>query len=127
MPPRIVAIDHVQLAIPPGREAVADDFYSGVLGLVAVPKPEPLASRGGRWYRSAGVQVHLGVETDFRPAKKAHPALMVDDLDGLVGQLEAAGASWRWDDELAGVRRGYTEDPFGNRIELIAAQPPGLG
>lgn len=124
MPSPIVALDHVQLAIPPQGEEDADAFYCGVLGLVAVPKPEPLAARGGRWYRSGAVQLHLGLDPDFKAAKKAHPALVVDDLDDLVDRLQAHGAYWRWDEELAGVRRGYTEDPFGNRIELIAGGAP---
>jgi catechol 2,3-dioxygenase-like lactoylglutathione lyase family enzyme len=121
---RIVALDHVQLAMPPGEEARADAFYCDLLGFVALPKPEPLASRGGRWYASGGgqVQVHLGAEADFRPARKAHPALRVDGLDELVRRLDAAGASWRWDHELPERQRAYVDDPFGNRIELIAAR-----
>ncbi len=119
MPVKVVALDHVQLAMPPGREPEADRFYCEVLGFAVVPKPEPLASRGGRWYASGQVQVHLGVESDFRPAQKAHPALRVAGLDQLVAQLEADGARWRWDEELPGLRRIYVDDPFGNRIELI--------
>lgn len=115
----ILALDHVQLAMPPGREAEAESFYCGLLGFEVVPKPEPLAARGGRWFAAGPVQVHLGVEADFRPARKAHPALVVGGLDALAGRLTAAGAPWRWDDELPGVRRGYTEDPFGNRLEVI--------
>lgn len=116
---KVVALDHVQLAMPPGREADADAFYSDVLGFVALPKPEPLASRGGRWYASGDVQVHLGVEPDFRAARKAHPALRVRGFDELIAELEARGVSWRRDEELPGVRRCYVDDPFGNRIELI--------
>jgi catechol 2,3-dioxygenase-like lactoylglutathione lyase family enzyme len=118
---RVVALDHVQLAMPPHRETEADAFYQDVLGFVAVAKPEPLASRGGRWYRSGDVQVHLGVEADFRPARKAHPALAVRGFDELIVQLDARGAVWRRDEELPGVRRLYVDDPFGNRIELIDA------
>ena len=118
---RVVALDHVQLAMPPHRETDADAFYRDVLGFVAVAKPEPLASRGGRWYRSGDVQVHLGVEADFRPAKKAHPALTVRGFDDLIAQLDDRGAVWRRDEELPGVRRLYVDDPFGNRIELIDA------
>lgn len=120
---RIVALDHVQLAMPPGGEQDADRFYCDVLGLEVVPKPEPLASRGGRWYRAGQVQLHLGVETGFRPAKKAHPALRIAGFDDLPGRLKSAEASWRWDDELPGTRRIYVDDPFGNRIELIDDQP----
>jgi hypothetical protein len=116
---RVVALDHVQLAMPPGRESDADAFYGDVLGFVAMPKPEPLASRGGRWYAAGDVQVHLGVESDFRAARKAHPALKVVGFDELIAQLEARGASWRRDEELPGRRRLYVDDPFGNRIEVI--------
>jgi catechol 2,3-dioxygenase-like lactoylglutathione lyase family enzyme len=120
---RIAALDHVQLAMPPGGESEADAFYCGVLGFTAVAKPEPLASRGGRWYVAEGsvdvVNVHLGVESEFRPARKAHPALRVDGFDDLVAALDRFGAAWREDTELPGVRRLHVEDPFGNRIELI--------
>ena len=128
---RIVALDHVQLAMPPDAEAVADAFYCGVLGFEVLPKPEPLASRGGRWFVCDHVQVNLGVEPDFRPARKAHPALVVDDFDELVAGLDAAAVEWRPDNDLPGVRRCHIDDPFGNRIELIAqpeqASPGGAG
>lgn len=107
--------------MPRGHEAEADAFYGEVLGLAVVPKPEPLASRGGRWYAAGDVRLHLGVEDGFRPARKAHPALRVADLDDLLARLDATGAPWRFDDELPAVRRAYVEDPFGNRIELIDA------
>lgn len=116
---RVVALDHVQLAMPTGQEDRAEAFYCGVLGFDVLPKPEPLASRGGRWFARGGVLVHLGVEADFRPARKAHPALVVAGLDELVAALEATGTGVRWDTELPGVRRCYVDDPFGNRIELI--------
>jgi len=116
---RVVSLDHVQLAMPAGREREAEAFYCGRLGLAVLPKPEPLASRGGRWFGLGGVQVHLGVEDDFRPARKAHPALRVDGFDELIASLDEAGVPWRRDDELSGVRRVYVDDPFGNRIELI--------
>jgi hypothetical protein len=119
MPVHVVALDHVQLAMPPDREADADAFYRDVLDFVAVPKPEPLAWRGGRWYRCGDVQVHLGVEADFRPARKAHPALTVRGFDELIAELDERGAAWRPDEDLPGVRRLYVDDPFGNRIELI--------
>ncbi len=118
--PRVVRLDHVQLAMPPGLEAQAEAFYVGILGMAVLEKPPVLAARGGRWFGSAsGVQVHLGVEQDFRPAEKAHPALGVAGLDDLVGSLVGAGYPIRWDDELPGVRRCYVADPFGNRIELV--------
>jgi hypothetical protein len=92
---RVVAFDHVQLAMPADREAEAEAFSCGVLGLKVLPKPEPLASRGGRWFSSGSVQVHLGVEKDFRPARKAHPALRMEGFDDLVAKLEEIGASFR--------------------------------
>ncbi|HWG73058.1 MAG TPA: VOC family protein [Acidimicrobiales bacterium] len=116
---RVAAIDHVQLAMPAGREADAEAFYCGLLGFTVRPKPEPLASRGGRWFVSGPVQVHLGVEKDFRPARKAHPALRVDEFDDLFRRLDESRATWYWDEDLPGVRRLYVDDPFGNRIELI--------
>ena len=112
--PGVIAIDHVQLAMPRSRERDAETFYCGVLGLVRVPKPTALAARGGCWFRAGPVEVHLGVEDDFRPARKAHPAFAVRDLDAIATRVTI-----RWDDELPGVRRGYVDDPFGNRIELI--------
>ena len=120
MPPRVIALDHVQLAMPPGREPEAEAFYSGLLGLTRQPKPAPLAVRGGCWFSNGSVALHLGVEPEFRPARKAHPALVVDDLDALTVALEAAGRDVRPDTELTGVRRCYVDDPFGNRLELIA-------
>ena len=116
----VVAIDHVQLAMPAGEEDAAEAFYTGLLGLPRLPKPEPLASRGGCWFGGDRLQVHLGVEADFRAARKAHPALRVAGLDDLVAALEDAGHPVRWDDELPDLRRCYVDDPFGNRIELIA-------
>lgn len=116
---RVVALDHVQLAMPPNREVEAEAFYCDLLGFTVLPKPEPLASRGGRWFASGAVQLHLGVEQDFRPARKAHPALRVDRFDDLVRRLEESSTTWRWDEDLPGVRRLYIDDPFGNRIELI--------
>ncbi|MHB1711265.1 MAG: VOC family protein [Acidimicrobiales bacterium] len=116
---RVAALDHVQLAMPSDCEAEAEGFYCDVLGFTVLAKPEPLASRGGRWFACGAVQLHLGVEDDFRPARKAHPALRVDGFDDLVAKLKEHGASWRWDTDLPGVRRLYVDDPFGNRIELI--------
>jgi len=109
-------IDHVQLAIPEGGEPRARAFYVGALGLTEVPKPAPLAARGGAWFRAGNVEIHVGVEPDFVPARKAHPALVVDDLRGLV---DAASLDVRWNDEIPGKIRCHVDDPFGNRIELI--------
>ncbi len=119
MPWEVVALDHVQLAMPEGGEDTAEGFYSGVLGFERLAKPPSLAARGGCWFGRGGVQVHLGVEVDFRPAHKAHPALRVRGLDQLAAEIEACGHRFRWDDELPDVERGYVDDPFGNRIELI--------
>ncbi|WP_437807636.1 VOC family protein [Sorangium sp. So ce1078] len=119
MPFTFVCIDHVQLAMPPGQEARGVAFYRDVLGMEHVPKPEPLASRGGAWFRAGAVAVHLGVEHDFRPARKAHPGLVVKGIEDVAAALEAAGHAVRWSDELPEVRRFHTEDPFGNRIEII--------
>jgi len=119
---RITAIDHVQLAMPAGGEEVATAFYQGLFGLERRPKPERLAVRGGCWFSNGSVEVHLGVEGDFRPAAKAHPALVVEDLDGLVTALGSAGYPTRFDTEIPSVRRCYVDDPFGNRIELIDAR-----
>ena len=116
----IVRLDHVQLAMPPGREDDAEAFYSGLLGIPRVPKPEPLAARGGCWFVRDALAVHLGVEQDFRAAKKAHPAFVVRDLTGLVDVLTAAGVEVRANEEREPGTGAYVDDPFGNRIELIA-------
>ncbi|MCU1354123.1 MAG: putative glyoxalase/bleomycin resistance protein/dioxygenase [Acidimicrobiales bacterium] len=116
------AIHHVQLAMPPGREPDAAGFYAAVLGLAAVPKPEHLAGRGGCWFEHGDVRVHLGVEQDFRPAKKAHPALLVDDLVALLERCRAGGFEPRPGDGLEGYDQAYVDDPFGNRIELLEAR-----
>jgi catechol 2,3-dioxygenase-like lactoylglutathione lyase family enzyme len=118
---RLVRLDHVQLAMPEGREDDAVAFYSGLLGLARVPKPPVLAARGGCWFEGGEVTVHLGVDPAFVAATKAHTAFEVDDLDALVADLARGGVAFTADDALEGVRRGYVVDPFGNRIELIAA------
>ena len=112
-------LDHVQLAMPPGGEPLARAFYEGLLGIPEVPKPERLAGRGGCWFEAPGVHVHLGVEDDFRPARKAHPALEVDGLVALVEDLRAAGADVRDEGTVDGVHQAYVDDPFGNRVELV--------
>lgn len=117
--PRVTGIEHVQLAMPPGEEDAARAFYTGLLGIPEMPKPPRLAARGGCWFEGAGVKVHLGVEADFRPAKKAHPALLVDDLGAMTTRLEAAGVAVIPDDPVEGRERCYVSDPFGNRIELM--------
>lgn len=116
---KVVGIEHVQLAMPPGEEDRARGFYTGLLGIPEVPKPPKLAARGGCWFEGAGVKVHLGVEAEFRAAKKAHPALLVDDLGAMVASLAAAGLETVPDDPVEGRERCYVSDPFGNRIELM--------
>ncbi len=117
------AIDHVQLAMPAGEEEAGRAFYCGALGMVELPKPPPLAARGGAWFASGDLQLHLGVEDDFRPARKAHPALRVEGIEDLAASLEAAGHPVKWDEELPGTRRFYVDDPWGNRIEVL--EPSG--
>lgn len=105
--------------MPIDGEDTARAFYSGVLGMIEVPKPTELAKRGGCWFESGRVQVHLGVETDFRPAKKAHPALQCFDYAGLLERLRRAGVEVHEPNDIPGVQRCHIHDPFGNRIELI--------
>jgi len=116
-------LDHVQLAMPAGHEADATKFYEGLLGLTEVPKPPHLAKRGGCWFENERVKIHIGVDKDFRPAKKAHPALLVSDLQSLVSTLVAAGVDVDADEPLEGYDRVYAYDPFGNRIELMEPEP----
>ncbi len=114
------AIDHVQLAMPPGQEQAARIFYAEILGMREIPKPAELSARGGCWFESGGVQIHLGVEQDFRPAKKAHPALRCAEYDALLSRLIAGGIHVQEPNDIPGVRRCHIHDCFGNRIELIA-------
>ena len=115
----VIRLDHVQLAMPAGREAEAVAFYDGLLGIPHVPKPRHLARRGGCWFEQRELKVHLGVERDFHPATKAHPAFVVDDVQGLPRALTAAGYTVTDDEPLDGYDRVYVHDPFGNRIELM--------
>jgi catechol 2,3-dioxygenase-like lactoylglutathione lyase family enzyme len=115
----VVAIDHVQLAMPAGRESDAVAFYEGLLGIPHVPKPPHLTVRGGCWFERDALKVHLGVEVDFRPALKAHPALLISDLPALVAILRTAGVDVVDDEPLDGYDRIYAFDPFGNRLELM--------
>jgi len=117
---KILSIDHVQIAMPAGEEENARAFFIGLLGFSEIPKPPELAKRGGVWFRSGNVQLHLGVEPDFRPARKAHPAFIVDDLDSLITTVQIAG--YETDPSpppLDGYKRAHVFDPFGNRIELM--------
>ncbi|MFN2591118.1 MAG: dUTP diphosphatase [Actinomycetota bacterium] len=124
VPPR--GIHHVQLAMPPGRQDEAEAFYAGVLGLERVAKPAELAGRGGCWFRASGVELHLGVDDDFRPAKKAHPALVVDDLVQMRQRLQGSGVQTQDDVPLNGRQRFHTFDPFGNRLEIIEDAGAGV-
>ncbi|HET9793894.1 MAG TPA: VOC family protein [Thermoanaerobaculia bacterium] len=112
-------LDHVQVAIPEGEEERARDFYGGILGLRELPKPASLARRGGVWFAVGSRQLHLGVDVDFRPATKAHPAFRVRDLARLVERCRRANVPVMDDEPLAGCVRVYLADPFGNRIELL--------
>jgi catechol 2,3-dioxygenase-like lactoylglutathione lyase family enzyme len=116
---RVVRLDHVQLAMPAGGEDRARDFFRDALGIPEVPKPPELAKRGGCWFEHGELKIHLGVEKDFRPARKAHPALLVSNLPQLIRKLEELGYVPREDEPLEGFHRVYVDDPFGNRIELL--------
>jgi catechol 2,3-dioxygenase-like lactoylglutathione lyase family enzyme len=120
---RITALDHVQLAMPAGREDEARAFYQDLLGIPEARKPPNLARRGGCWFERGTLKVHLGVEADFRPARKAHPAFLVESLAELAAALGRAGHPVRTDEPLEGYARVYVDDPFGNRIELL--EPDG--
>ena len=119
---KVYAIDHVQLAMPAGEEERARSFYSEVLGIAETPKPPHLAKRGGVWFEDGDLKIHLGVENDFRPATKAHPALLVRGLDQLIEKCRSAGYKVASDEPLEGYRRVYASDPFGNRIELMETE-----
>lgn len=115
----ILGIDHIQFSIPPGCEPQGRQFYGEVLGLREIPKPLELAGRGGAWFDCGAFELHLGVEADFSPSKKAHAALRVDDLDAYLARLTAANCFVDLSQpQLSGIKRAFTKDPFGNRIEL---------
>ena len=115
----IYGLDHVQVAMPPGEEDTARAFYVGILGLTEQPKPANLAGRGGLWLTGGSLKLHLGVEPSFQPARKAHPALLVRDMEALAARCAAAGYTVTTDEPLAGYTRVYVADPFGNRLELL--------
>jgi catechol 2,3-dioxygenase-like lactoylglutathione lyase family enzyme len=112
-------LHHMQLAMPRGQEEVARSFFVGVLGMTEIDKPSVLSARGGAWFRSGGLELHLGVEDDFRPARKGHPGVLVSDLDEVVARLLEDGQDVRWDTDFPGFRRVYAYDPFGNRLEFL--------
>lgn len=121
MPP--LTIDHIQLAAPPGCEPAARKFFGEILGLEEIPKPEPLRSRGGCWFHLGHIQLQIGVEIDFRPAAKAHPAFAVADVAAMFETLQKAGVLCAWDEALDGIRRFYASDPWGNRLEFTETRP----
>ena len=116
----ILGIDHVQLAMPAGEEEKARVFFINLLGFREIPKPVELAKRGGTWLEAGTAKLHLGVEADFRPARKAHPAFVVDNLEGLIAKVQSAGFETdTTQPPLDGYKRAHVFDPFGNRIELM--------
>ncbi|MGW7319091.1 VOC family protein [Streptomyces sp. NPDC054854] len=123
----MTAVDHVQLAAPPGSEDALRAYYEGVLGMTELSKPPVLAARGGCWFAVGAVQLHLGVEEDFRPARKAHPGLRVTGIEEYARRLEERGARVVWDGDLPGHKRFYSEDPVGNRLEFLEAHAPDEG
>lgn len=127
--PGITGLHHVQLAGPSGSEAALRAFYVGVLGMTELDKPPVLAARGGAWFRAGSAELHLGVEEPFHAARKAHPGLVVSDIDHCAAVLELAGAAVEWDPNFPGHRRFYTADPCGNRIEILQPLqgPTGTG
>jgi catechol 2,3-dioxygenase-like lactoylglutathione lyase family enzyme len=116
-------LHHVQLAIPEGGEDECREFWGGVLGMDELEKPVALAARGGCWFRGGDLEVHLGVERDFSPARKAHPGILVARLPELAAVLAAAGFGVTWDGEFPGHERFYSCDPFGNRLEFLERRP----
>jgi catechol 2,3-dioxygenase-like lactoylglutathione lyase family enzyme len=122
---RVTRIDHIQIAAPEGCEPAARDFYGSLLGMIEIEKPPLLRARGGCWFQCGDRQLHIGVERNFAPAKKAHPAFAVADLDELRKALAARGFAVIDDDTILGTRRFYVEDPWGNRLEFVERQQNG--
>ncbi|MET8982042.1 VOC family protein [Streptomyces sp. NPDC004539] len=115
----LTSVDHVQLAAPPGSEPLLRRFYTETLGMTELPKPPPLAARGGCWFQAGTIHLHLGIETDFHPARKAHPGLRVTDIEAYAARLESHGTPVTWDTNLPGHLRFYASDPVGNRLEFL--------
>ncbi len=113
-------LDHIQLAMPPGEEDRARAFFIDLVGMLEETKPYPLSERGGVWFRSGEVILHLGVEAGFIAQKKAHPAFLIADLNALAETLATVGYEVKWDEALPDRKRFYSSDPFGNRIEFMA-------
>lgn len=119
----LLPLHHVQLAVPPGGEGACRAFWGGILGMRELEKPPVLAARGGCWFRGGGLEVHLGVEDPFTPAKNAHPGMLVAGIEGVAAALESAGHAVTWDDDFPGHDRFYAADPFGNRLEFLEPTP----
>ncbi|GAA0328714.1 VOC family protein [Bacillus carboniphilus] len=113
------SIDHVQLAAPKGSEEKAREFYQGILGFQEIEKPEELKKNGGAWFQTESIQIHIGIEEPFGPAKKAHPAFSMNNLSAFINHLEDKNVNYQKDDKLPGADRIYIWDPFGNRIEIL--------
>ena len=126
-----LSLHHVQLAMPGGGEEEARRFYRDLIGLQEVEKPPVLRGRGGAWFRGPALELHLGVEQEFRAARKAHPGILTDGLEGLAARLLEAGVEVSWDTGFPGFWRFYAHDPFGNRLEFLerlpSDRPPQLG
>ena len=120
----ILSIDHVQIAIPIASENRARAFYSGILGFTEVAKPPQMAERKSIWFIAGAVNLHLGIEPDFTPAKRAHPALIVEGLDAILAACERAAISAKPNTSFNGFRRVHVFDPFGNRLELMERAKP---
>jgi catechol 2,3-dioxygenase-like lactoylglutathione lyase family enzyme len=112
-------IDHIQLAAPKGCEGPAREFFGGILGLTEVEKPEELKKRGGVWFEFGTFQLHIGVEEPFSPAKKAHPAFVIESIEDLKIHLKRKNVAFKEDENLPGANRIFVDDPFGNRLELL--------
>lgn len=114
-----IAIDHVQLAAPRGSEQTAKKFYAEILGFTEIEKPAELKKRGGCWFQNGKIQIHIGIEEPFLPAKKAHPAFEVRNLESLKERFTHYQMKWTEDGKLPGAARIYATDPFGNRLEFL--------
>ena len=115
----VLGLDHVQVAIPAGAQPEGRAFYAGVLGLEEIARPAPLQASGAVWFRVGSAQLHLGIQPDFHPARKAHPAILVTNVDEVAARCARAGHPVEWDERYPGVRRFYVTDPFGNRVEIM--------
>jgi catechol 2,3-dioxygenase-like lactoylglutathione lyase family enzyme len=121
---KVLGLDHVQLAMPKGQEGQAREFYGTLLGLRELPKPAELAAKGGVWFECGELQLHLGVEEPFLPARKAHPGIRLAGYEAFVSKLAQAGVTVKPDSSVPGMRRAFVDDPFGNRVELVDGESP---